>query len=376
MPAPFDGYVEKPARVSGTCLVSVASGTTRCLASWPVSISTRLYPSRVLIVAHDTLVASHERLSARGQTHPAGSTTSRCCRKPGALRNGAPFADMPEPLQRLRRAILREEGGDRVMAQGAQRIIPDAGLDAVLVAVELALESTAPSGRVSVEHVINVLSSPERRTSSGLCRDHLQVSTPPLADTARYDGLPRPMHTPWPPQQWSVERRPTMREVSTELKALRLQRGASLEQPAVRARQGFGCGGDARWLISTYCRRRQQIALCARSITRWPAPKFPIHRDLAGFDFDVSPVDRNLIEQLAQLTFTEQAHNVVLVEAQAWLNASGHCTGQWQAYPPRQASTLLLHHRSGQCAGAGESTRQNGTRHCHELAAHGSGHSR
>jgi hypothetical protein len=38
-------------------------------------------------------------------------------RKPGALRNGAPFADMREPLQQLRRALLRDAGGDRVMAQ-------------------------------------------------------------------------------------------------------------------------------------------------------------------------------------------------------------------------------------------------------------------
>ena len=43
------------------------------------------------------------------------------------------------------------------------------------------------------------------------------------------------------------------------------------------------------------------------------AAKFPVHRDLAGFDFDGSPVDRQLVMQLAELTFTESAHNVVLV---------------------------------------------------------------
>lgn len=35
--------------------------------------------------------------------------------------------------------------------------MPERGLDAVLVAVELALEAAAPSGRLSVEHVVNVL---------------------------------------------------------------------------------------------------------------------------------------------------------------------------------------------------------------------------
>ena len=36
-------------------------------------------------------------------------------------------------------------------------LVPSAGLDAVLVAVELALEGAPPSGRVSEQHVINVL---------------------------------------------------------------------------------------------------------------------------------------------------------------------------------------------------------------------------
>ena len=77
-------------------------------------------------------------------------------RKPGALRNGAPFADMLEALQQLRRGLLRQAGGDRVMAQ-VLAIVPAAGLDAVIVAVESAMESCPPSGRVSVENVINVL---------------------------------------------------------------------------------------------------------------------------------------------------------------------------------------------------------------------------
>ena len=59
-------------------------------------------------------------------------------RKPGALRNGAPFQDMPEPIQRLRLALLREPGGDRVMAK-VLALVPESGLDAVVIAVELAV---------------------------------------------------------------------------------------------------------------------------------------------------------------------------------------------------------------------------------------------
>ena len=43
------------------------------------------------------------------------------------------------------------------------------------------------------------------------------------------------------------------------------------------------------------------------------AARFPIHRDLAGFDFEVSPVDRKLVTTLATTAFTDDAHNVVLV---------------------------------------------------------------
>ena len=43
------------------------------------------------------------------------------------------------------------------------------------------------------------------------------------------------------------------------------------------------------------------------------AAKFPVHRDLAGFDFDSSKVDRVLVEQLATLTLTDTAQNAVLI---------------------------------------------------------------
>ena len=43
------------------------------------------------------------------------------------------------------------------------------------------------------------------------------------------------------------------------------------------------------------------------------AARFPIHRDLAGFDFAQSRVDRRQIEQFATLAFTEKAENLVLI---------------------------------------------------------------
>ena len=67
--------------------------------------------------------------------------------------------------------------------------VPKQGLDAVLVAVELALESAPPSGRVSTEHVINVLARLQAQPIPQTVETTLQVSQTPLADTARYDSL-------------------------------------------------------------------------------------------------------------------------------------------------------------------------------------------
>jgi hypothetical protein len=58
----------------------------------------------------------------------------------------------------------------------------------VLVAVELALE-TGPPGKVSVEHVVNVLGRLNAVSAPPTAATHLQVSVPPLANTARYDSL-------------------------------------------------------------------------------------------------------------------------------------------------------------------------------------------
>jgi hypothetical protein len=108
--------------------------------------------------------------------------------KPGALRNGAPFADLPESLQRLRRALLREPGGDRLMAK-VLALVPDAGLDAVLVAVDLALEAAPPSGRVSEQHVINVLARLNAVPRPANVITTLKVLTPPAENAGVYDLL-------------------------------------------------------------------------------------------------------------------------------------------------------------------------------------------
>jgi hypothetical protein len=105
-------------------------------------------------------------------------------RKPGALRNGAPFADMPAPLLRLRQGLMRHDGGDKTMAQ-VLNCVSSHGLEAVLVAVELVIES----GVLSTEHVLNVLARLNAPPVPESVQSNLQLSEAPVANTGRYDSL-------------------------------------------------------------------------------------------------------------------------------------------------------------------------------------------
>ena len=66
MPEPFDGYVENPVRVSSTCLVVVARNrySVPCELAGQ-TVSTHLYPSKIVIVVDDAVVASHARQGRR-----------------------------------------------------------------------------------------------------------------------------------------------------------------------------------------------------------------------------------------------------------------------------------------------------------------------
>jgi hypothetical protein len=125
------------------------------------------------------LVASHERLTERDQIHYDWQHYIPLVqRKPGALRNGAPFADMPVPRKQLKPGLMRHAGGDRVMAR-VLAAVPTAGLDAVLVAVALVVES----GALSAEHVENVLARLNASPQPPSVETSLQLREAPLANT-------------------------------------------------------------------------------------------------------------------------------------------------------------------------------------------------
>ncbi|MGH8111538.1 MAG: ATP-binding protein [Rhodanobacteraceae bacterium] len=102
-----------------------------------------------------------------------------------------------------------------------------------------------------------------------------------------------------------------MRDLAAELKLLRLH-GMAVAWDELTER-GAAETEAARWLLE-HLLQAETTDRSRRSVEhQLHAARFPIHRDLAGFDFTASPVDRKLIEQLAGMAFTESAHNVVVV---------------------------------------------------------------
>jgi DNA replication protein DnaC len=103
-----------------------------------------------------------------------------------------------------------------------------------------------------------------------------------------------------------------MRDVAAELKALRLY-GMVGAWEEIIAQATLAPVESSRWLIE-HLLEAEHTDRVMRSISyQMHAAKFPVHRDLAGFDFAQSKVDHGLIAELADLSFTEAAHNAVFI---------------------------------------------------------------
>ena len=191
----FDGFVEHTKRVSPICLVHFERNRYSVPASFanrPVSL--RVYPARIVIAAEGQILCEHERIIDR--SHRNGGQTiydwrhylAVIQRKPGALRNGAPFAEMPDAFRQLQAQLLKRPGGDKEMAEILALVLQH-DEQAVLCAVELALEA----GIATKTHVLNLLHRLVDGKPAGpdpiAAPQALSLIREPIADVARYDTL-------------------------------------------------------------------------------------------------------------------------------------------------------------------------------------------
>jgi hypothetical protein len=142
----FDGFHAVPASVSKTCLVrfdnnkySVAASAVGC----PVEV--HAYADRIVIRQDGRIVGEHPRSFGRGETiYDPWHYVPVLARKPGALRNGAPFKDsvLPTAMERVRRKLAGVDDGNRQMVDILTAVLTDG-----LPAVEAACSESHRAGR-------------------------------------------------------------------------------------------------------------------------------------------------------------------------------------------------------------------------------------
>ena len=198
MPPAFDGFVEHTKRVSPTCLIAFERNRYSVPASYANRlISLRVYADRLVVAAENQVLAEYPRVFSRDHTRPGRTVydwrhyLAVLQRKPGALRNGAPFTTLPDSFRRLQAVLLKRPGGDREMVDILALVLHH-DEQAVLCAVELALES----GFASKQHVLNLLSRlveppppAPMDTPVGLA-----LAEEPQANVHRYDNLRERRH--------------------------------------------------------------------------------------------------------------------------------------------------------------------------------------
>jgi hypothetical protein len=187
---PFDGARLQVGTVSKTCLVRFDHNRYSVKAhaiGRPVEIAA--YAERLVIRQDGVIVGEHARRFGRGQTsYDPWHYVPVLSRKPGALRNGAPFKDwvLPGALGRVQRRLARLEDGDRQVVTILSAVLSDG-----LAAVEAACQEALAAGIASADVILNVLArrgQPDRPPDV-LTPGALTLRTVPVADCARYDTL-------------------------------------------------------------------------------------------------------------------------------------------------------------------------------------------
>jgi hypothetical protein len=188
----FDGFHALPASVSKTCLVRFDNNKYSVIASAvgrPVEI--RAYADRIELRQDGRLVGEHPRCYGRDQTiYDPWHYVPVLARKPGALRNGAPFKDwvLPGAIDRVRRKLAAVQDGDRQMVEILTAVLSDG-----LPAVEAACADALRQGVHSADVIINILARRREPTAAItiMTPDALRLRHEPAADCARYDSLRR-----------------------------------------------------------------------------------------------------------------------------------------------------------------------------------------
>jgi len=188
----FDGFHAVPVSVSKTCLVRFDNNKYSVVASAVGrTVEVHAYADRIVIRQDGRIVGEHRRSFGRGETvYDPWHYVPVLARKPGALRNGAPFKDwvLPASLERIRRKLAGADDGNRQMVNILTAVLADG-----LPAVEAACAEAIAEGVHSADVILNILARQRDPIApiTILTPEALRLKHEPAADCARYDNLRR-----------------------------------------------------------------------------------------------------------------------------------------------------------------------------------------
>ena len=187
---PFDGYVEKTVRVRSTCLVQYDNNRYSVPSEHAGRhVSLRAYADRIFVVAGNEVVAEHKRHFTRNISYfEPWHYVPLLDRKPGALRDGAPFVgwELPEAMQQIKDHYMRDKGGDRDFVDLLLLALTH-GMEVVEMACELAVEQRT----LRLPAIINLINQLLEPVIPPLADTHgyPQLTLRPEADCKRYEAL-------------------------------------------------------------------------------------------------------------------------------------------------------------------------------------------
>jgi hypothetical protein len=187
---PFDGFVEKAVRATTTCLIMADHNRYSVDArAAGRMVLVRSHAARIVVLLGDEVVADHPRDFRRYQIiYDPWHYLPVLVRKPGALRNGAPFKDwaLPPALAQVRAKLKQHADGDQQFVKVLAAVLAH-GLSAVEEACAEALAAGLASGDV----ILTVLARRHQPPTppSIITPDGLRLKIEPVADCGRYDSI-------------------------------------------------------------------------------------------------------------------------------------------------------------------------------------------
>jgi DNA replication protein DnaC len=280
----FDGFHAVPASVSKTCLVRFDNNKYSVAASAvgrPVEV--HAYADRIVIRQDGRIVGEHPRSFGRAETiYDPWHYVPVLARKPGALRNGAPFKDwvLPAAMERVRRKLASADDGNRQMVDILTAVLTDG-----LPAVEAACADPGPP--------------PQPRPAGH----------DPHA--GRADAAPRTHRRLCPlrqPQENHLMERSELFDLMGELQLYGMKAAFDeiMTTAVKRQHEPQRIIGD---LLTAEINEKE-----ARSIKyQLTIAKLPLAKDLNDFQFEGTPINETLVHDLASGGFLAQQRNAVLV---------------------------------------------------------------